>query len=295
MSELCYYLNVSLIKELIIMWKKVLLWVAGILGALALLIAVTIGPTLRDFLTIEIIEESPGIYYLMDYGGNSGLIIGDSIAVIVDTKMANGTDKLKAFAKEKIGDRELIVINTHFHPDHVLGNEKFQGFPIYAGDYGRDLWLTQNEAETMPTNWVKENMTIDLGGGENVQLIAVGQNHTQKDLFVYSPKHKVLFAGDIYTHLSHPVMKEGSDPDIVKWEATLRKYAAGPLEIERVIPGHGDLAEKEDLLLMANYFSDIKILPKKELKKKYKKWESLPFLAGLNKSLNFVKEEADKS
>jgi glyoxylase-like metal-dependent hydrolase (beta-lactamase superfamily II) len=277
------------------MWKKVVLWAAGLIGALVIFIAVTIGPTLKDFLSIEIIEEAPGIYYLMDYGGNSGLIVGDSIAVIVDTKMAKGSKKLESFAKEKIGDKELIIINTHFHGDHVMGNENFEDVSIYAGDYGRDIWLTENKEETLPTQWVSENMTIPLGGGENIEIIVVGQNHTQKDLFIYSPKHKVLFAGDIYTHHSHPVMKEGSDPDISKWEATLRQFASGPMDIDRVVPGHGDLAKKNDLLLMANYFSDIKSLSKKELKKKYKKWESLPFLAGLNKSLKFLEKKADKS
>jgi glyoxylase-like metal-dependent hydrolase (beta-lactamase superfamily II) len=110
-----------------------------------------------------------------------------------------------------------------------------------------------------------------------------------KDLFIYSPTHKVLFAGDIYTHESHPVMKPESKPDINQWEATLRKYSKGDLPIKKVIPGHGDIAEKEDMLLMADYFQDIKSMPKKELKKKYKKWESLPFLAGLNKSLEYLK------
>lgn len=272
------------------MWKKILLWTAGIIGALALFIAATIGPNLRDFLTIEIIEESPDIYYLMDYGGNSGLIIGDSLAVIVDTKMAKGTEKLKAFAKDKIGDRELIIINTHFHGDHVMGNQSFEGSPIYAGNYGKDTWLSENKKETLPSHWVARDISIALGGGEQLEIITVGQNHTQKDLFVYSPKHKVLFTGDIYTHHSHPVMKEGSEPNIEKWEETLRLYASGPLEIDRVVPGHGDLARKEDLLLMADYFADITKLPKKELKKKYKKWESLPFLAGLNKSLRYLQK-----
>lgn len=269
------------------MLKKILLWALGVVAVLAIVIAVTMGPTLRDFMTIEYIEED-GIAYIMDYGGNSGLIIGKDKAILIDTKMAKGAKKLKKYVEDKIGDKELIVINTHFHPDHVLGNEFFNGNKIYAGDYGKEFWLEDNKENTLPTDWISTDIDFDLGDGETVKVFMVGQNHTLKDLFIYSPKHEVLFAGDIYTHESHPVMKEGSKPDIEKWEATLRSYAGSDLPIKTVVPGHGDLAKKEDLTEMADYFRDIKTMPKKELKQKYKKWESLPFLAGLNKSLKYL-------
>jgi len=207
--------------------------------------------------------------------------------------MAIGAKKLKAFVYSKIGDRELVIVNTHFHGDHVLGNSIYPETKIYAGDYGREMWLTEGKEETLPTEWLSGNLTLPIGSGEKVEIIAIGQNHTLKDLFIYSPRHKVLFAGDVYCHESHPVMKEGSAPNLAKWEETLREYATSNMEIDLVVPGHGDMAKKKDLLLMADYFKDIKTLTKKELKKKYKSWLSLPFLAGMKRSLKYIASKAN--
>jgi glyoxylase-like metal-dependent hydrolase (beta-lactamase superfamily II) len=41
--------------------------------------------------------------------------------VVIDTKMMSNSEDLYKFAKEKAGQKPVIVINTHYHPDHVKG------------------------------------------------------------------------------------------------------------------------------------------------------------------------------
>ncbi len=273
------------------MIRKILLWIAGLLGIALVALLIAYGPILRDFVTMDVISEESGIYYLMDYGGNSGLIVGDSAAVLIDTKFSRGSKKLKKFVDAKVGSRPLYVINTHYHQDHIGGNQLFTKAEVIAGNYGKELWKTQGSTSSLPDRWISEDFELNLGSGNQVRIIYAGQNHTREDLLVYSEKYKALFTGDIYTHLSHPVMQKVSLANSANWEATLRSLALGDLEIETVVPGHGDLAKKTDLIAMANYFDDLRMKPWKQVKKKYRSWDKLPFLASLKLSRRFLINE----
>lgn len=52
------------------------------------------------------------------------LVIGKDSAMLIDT--GYGAGDLKKLVKSLIGDRLLVVVNTHTHPDHMLGNYQFE-------------------------------------------------------------------------------------------------------------------------------------------------------------------------
>lgn len=54
---------------------------------------------------------------------NMYLLLGTHIALLLDTGC--GLYPLKPVVDELIGERNLLVFNTHAHWDHVLGNEEF--------------------------------------------------------------------------------------------------------------------------------------------------------------------------
>jgi glyoxylase-like metal-dependent hydrolase (beta-lactamase superfamily II) len=275
--------------------KNIFSWVVGIVASVVVIVAIVMGSSFVNFLTFKVLPQSTeNIIYFMGYGGNSGLVIGNEAALLIDTKLGKGAKKLQKYTKEIIGDKKLYVVNTHFHADHISGNALYKGSEIIAGNYGKPYWTSLNKEETLPTKWIDSAIDIDLGG-KLVQIIPIGQNHTTNDLFIYIPDEKVLFTGDVYTHESHPVMKEDSKPNITIWEETLRSYYSNNLEIKLVIPGHGNIAGKQDLLSIAEYFVDFKTKPKHELRKKYRKWEKLPFLATTNQSWDFIRSAKSKS
>jgi len=54
---------------------------------------------------------------------NMYLILGDHSALLLDTGC--GLSPLKPVVEDLIADRELIVLNSHTHWDHILGNKEF--------------------------------------------------------------------------------------------------------------------------------------------------------------------------
>jgi len=65
---------------------------------------------------------------------NMYLILGSHTALLLDTGC--GLYSLKPIVADLIGKRKLLVINTHTHWDHVLGNAEFE-----------EIYIHENEAD----------------------------------------------------------------------------------------------------------------------------------------------------
>ena len=96
-------------------------------------------PAIRFMTQNEIVPFDQSLTLMLGGGGNSGIIIGDSAVVVVDTKMMSGSEDLYKLAKEKAGRKPIIVINTHYHKDHVNGNKFYKGSKIYIGSYEKEF------------------------------------------------------------------------------------------------------------------------------------------------------------
>ncbi|MHA1510862.1 MAG: MBL fold metallo-hydrolase [Promethearchaeota archaeon] len=60
---------------------------------------------------------------------NIFLVLGSTKALLMDT--GSGLYPIKPVVDKIIGDRELIVVNTHSHFDHIGGNEEFEEVYIH--------------------------------------------------------------------------------------------------------------------------------------------------------------------
>jgi glyoxylase-like metal-dependent hydrolase (beta-lactamase superfamily II) len=90
-------------------------------------------------------------------------------------------------------------------------------------------------------------MEMDLGG-QVVELIYPGPSHTDDSIMVYLPDRKILFTGDMLFTNYHPNIANG---DVDSWLKVLDKVAA--LDAEKIIPGHGPVSGKKDILAMKDY------------------------------------------
>ena len=94
--------------------KKKIFIGSGIALLVVLIGAVVIFyPAIRFMTQKEVIQVDPGLTLMLGGGGNSGVVIGDSAVVVIDTKMMGNGEDLYKFAKEKAGKKPIIVINTH--------------------------------------------------------------------------------------------------------------------------------------------------------------------------------------
>ncbi|MEM6904042.1 MAG: MBL fold metallo-hydrolase, partial [Pseudomonadota bacterium] len=98
-------------------------------AAFALATSVLAGPALAQDLPstpVETVDLGNGVYALVtNRAGNVGLLSGEDGVFMVDTQMAPFASALDEAQRAITGADVNIVLNTHLHGDHVLGNKYF--------------------------------------------------------------------------------------------------------------------------------------------------------------------------
>ncbi len=275
------------------MVKKIIL---GIAIALVLLVAaffIFIYPSFNNFLKTETVQFDSTLTIVLGGGGNSGILVTDSAVVVIDTKMSKPAEEFSKLAKEKAGSKKIIVINTHYHGDHINGNSFYKGSKIIIGNYGEEFLHKNVKPELMPNTFVKDSMALALGN-DTVMLYNLGQAHTLNDVVVYLKSRKLLFSGDLIFNKMNPVLKKESGADIDKWIKALENILAR--DINTIVPGHGKLGGKELASSLKQYFEDMKTAvaePAKEaeLKAKYSDWFKMPMMASPEKTIEYLKSK----
>ncbi|MDX2290187.1 MAG: quinoprotein relay system zinc metallohydrolase 2 [Hyphomicrobiaceae bacterium] len=184
---------------------------------------------------------------------NCGFIIADHGVAVIDTGGSQRTGAALLAAIRAITDKPITaVINTHMHPDHVLGNIAFEpegariiahhkmgrGLAQRAERYlaaARDLMGEAAFAGTevvLPDQAIASDTTIDIGG-RRLRLSPLPTAHTDNDLVITDETTGTVFLGDL-VFAGHVPTIDGS---IQGWQAALLGLASQPAP--RVVPGHG--------------------------------------------------------
>ncbi len=171
-----------------------------------------------------------GIYMLVGEGGNTTMQIGDDGLLIVDTKLATGSDALLA-AIRKISDEPIrYVINTHWHADHVGSNEAVAkaGSTIAGGNVSGAIADAGEGAAVI----AHENVLVRMSGqdpsppfeawptvtlfmpqkdlhfnGEAIEILHQPAAHTDGDSLVFFRRSDVVSTGDVFTTTGYPVIR----------------------------------------------------------------------------------------
>ena len=110
------------------------------------------------------------------------------------------------------------------------------------------------EVETrLPDIFVDSARTFS-GPDRKIMLISKGGGHTESDLAMYLPDDKLLFTGDLVFNTCHPYVPHGN---IAKWKGWLDFMYS--LEVETVVPGHGQIGTNELIIQMKNYLTDLEV------------------------------------
>jgi glyoxylase-like metal-dependent hydrolase (beta-lactamase superfamily II) len=216
----------------------------------------------RDFdkVTIKTTKITDSVYMLEGAGGNIGVSVGDDGVVLIDDQFAPLTPKIQA-AITAISPKPIkFVLNTHWHGDHVGGNENLAsaGAVIVAHDNVRkrmsvgqfmEVMKTQVPAsppKALPVVTFTTDVTLHLNG-EDLHIISVGPAHTDGDAIVVFPKAKVVHMGDTFMTISYPFVDLGSGGSFDGYVSAADKALAIIDDSFKVIPGHGALSVKADL------------------------------------------------
>lgn len=231
----------------------------------------------RDFSNVEIVqtEITPNIYMLEGSGGNIGIFKGEDGVIMIDNQFAPLSEKIKASIAEISDHPVTYVLNTHWHGDHTGGNENFgtDGAIIIAHNNVKERMSTEqvNKAfnRTTPASpkisWpqitFEDGLNVHLNG-ESVMMIHVHNAHTDGDAFVYFPESNVLHLGDCFFNGRFPYIDLGSGGSIDGAISAIQTALMLANHGTTIIPGHGKLAHKADLL---KYYTMLQVMKERVL------------------------------
>jgi cyclase len=193
-------------------------------------------------------------------GGNIAVSAGEDGVFIIDDQLKPLTEQLIA-AIRKIDDRPIrFVINTHYHGDHVGGNEMLgkTGSVIIAHDNIRRRMSTDQfnhffndttpayPAESLPVVTFNDRVTLHLNG-ESVAVHHVPRGHTDGDSIVHFPVSNVLHMGDIFFKGLYPYIDLDGGGSIQGMIGAVDLALSLADEQTRIIPGHGTLSNRAEL------------------------------------------------
>jgi quinoprotein relay system zinc metallohydrolase 2 len=184
---------------------------------------------------------------------NLGFIIGrDAVAVIDTGGSLHAGRRLLAAVRARTTLPIRYVVNTHMHPDHVLGNAAFAGeAPRYVGHHKlaralgarAETYLEAARRElgeeafagttiVLPDLTVDSVVSLDLGD-RRIELEAHPTAHTDNDLTVFDHRTGTWFLGDLLFMGHVPAL----DGRLKGWLALMER--ARERNVARVVPGHG--------------------------------------------------------
>ena len=179
--------------------------------------------------------------------GNTTVLVTTEGVVLVDDKFEIDHESIMAQLKKITNQPVKYVINTHYHGDHSGGNPKLQAL-------GAQVITSQQAREKMAE--IKQpgmaNVTLDNSlrlfiGGKRLEVYRFGRAHTDGDIVVLFPDHRVLSAGDMFTFgdATPQLIDYAGGGSARDWTGTLDGTLR--LEFDQVVPGHGLVTTKQEM------------------------------------------------
>jgi glyoxylase-like metal-dependent hydrolase (beta-lactamase superfamily II) len=228
-------------------------------------------PAQQQEVQIRTEKITDSVYVLFGQGGNIGLCVGEDGTFMIDDQYAPLTDKILAAIGE-ITDRPVeFLVNTHWHGDHVGGNENMAGAGavIVAHENVRHRMSTEQFSSTfnsttppspaaaLPVITFTETMTFHYNG-DDINTFHVENAHTDGDGIVHFRSNNVFHMGDTFFNGMYPyidVDAGGSINGIIAAADAVLDRANGN---SKIIPGHGPLCGIEDLKAYRSMLIDIR-------------------------------------
>ena len=183
---------------------------------------------------------------------NTGFIVGTEGVIVIDTGPSRQYGEQMRAAIARITPKPIaLVINTHHHPDHFLGNQAFAPDTLAAlpatiksihsegGSLNENMYRLAGDwmAGTEPVAPARPLAAGPLEmGGHRLELIAL-DGHTEADLVILDRSTGVLFAGDLVFNGRTPTTPHA---DLQHWQAALDQLEKTPFTT--LVPGHGPVA-----------------------------------------------------
>jgi len=198
--------------------------------------------------------------------GNAAIVDTGEETLVFDTTLSvRLAAQLREDAARLTGRGPAILVNSHWHGDHTLGNQSFADVRIVSTSRTKELVetvgaerLAQNkklyaeefpqilEVELTPPTETFDDL-LEVGRAE---VVTYGGGHTESDAVLWLADSGVLLAADLVVIDTHCWVGDG---DIPSWRRILT--ALEELDPATIVPGHGPVGTGDDIALIDAYLS----------------------------------------
>jgi cyclase len=209
-------------------------------------------------------------------GGNVGIILLEDFVAAVDAQYPVSGADFRRSIPSVVSKPVTHLLLTHYHGDHVFGNQAFEDCEIVAHRLLKELmeanlrsawanveemleevqktrpekaWLYQGLKIVLPTRVFEKRFALN-----GVEMIHMG-GHTAGSSVILVPDDRILFAGDLVFAKRFPWGGDPSaDPDL--WIQAFKTIL--DMDAETIVPGHGPPCDKSEVKIHLEWFEAIR-------------------------------------
>ena len=212
---------------------------------------------IASHLELNTTKLTDNMYVIHGSGGNVILSIGNDGIILVDDQYAPVTEKMKSVIANITNKPIKFVINTHWHPDHVGGNEKLgeAGAIIISHDNVRKRLSNDQFFELinqtipalskkgLPIITFSDNMTFYQNNDE-IRISYLDNGHTDGDSAVYFTQNNVIHVGDDFSDRAYPFMDLSTGGSIDGLISSLQSIISMIDNDTKVVAGHSGISNQ---------------------------------------------------
>ena len=233
---------------------------ATLLGAL-LLFAMQAGwaqgvPTVA----VEVQALRTGLHVLRGAGCNVVVWTGSDGMLVVDSGDAASAPKLLEAIASISSDDLRLVVNTHWHPDHVGGNAALRRAGASAVAHvdtrarmsarqtiaAQDVEVPAAPRDALPVVTFDDTLTLHLNG-DRLALLHMPGAHTDGDLIALWQVANVAQVGDVYRADGYPFIDTANGGSLAGLVAAIETVLSRVDARTVIVPGHGPVSNRAEL------------------------------------------------
>jgi len=207
--------------------------------------------TSLDSVTVRLAKIRGAVYMAEGVGGFGGGNVAASIGpdgiLLVDDMFAAMVPKLQGALATVSPLPVRIVLDTHFHGDHIQGNAVLGRTATIIAHENVLARLSKGPTPlAYPMVTFASEMRLRFNG-ETIRVLHLPNGHTDGDAIVFFEDARVLHLGDMFFFGMFPAVYREGGGDVKQLAASLHRVLAEFPADTKVVPGHGELATMEDL------------------------------------------------
>ncbi len=226
-------------KILVVFLAAVLSWASGAIA--------------QDQPVRSIVNVTGDLYRVQENNHYGVFLVTDEGIILADPISHDNAVWLKAELDERFGLPVKYVIYSHDHADHTSGGEVFADTATFVAHETAAPKIAASGHTPVPDEVFEDNKILELGG-KKVELFFFGPSHSDNLITILFPEEKSLFQVDSVAvkRLPYRDLPDYYFPEILE---VLRKVEM--LEFEILIPGHGSIGVKQDVIDHLMYLRDL--------------------------------------